>query len=799
MGNGLTVIPAGAANGRPDGAPNGRSNITAGNRPAFDSSTGKPLAGNGRVNGTRPGDTQPFGENSAKKGLLSRFSKDNSNGKSNGAAAANGAPGTVNGPAFDSSTGKPLAGHGEANGNRPGDTRPSGKNSAKKGLLSMFSKDKPNGKSNGAAAANGVPGTVNGPAFDSSTGKPLAGHGDANGNRPGDTQPSGEAAPKKGLLSMFSKNKSKGKSNGAAAANPANGNGASPAKPSRLGGLFAKKASKELSTIYFDPGYLADPSMDGALRDVDVTYAVDQPFQYVQIRFDQEEGSLRYKVIEPDLSDDEQHALSIVEQGFEKMISTNLDLITGENRETYLQEKFLTIMKIFGIQATEEQKARMFFHLRKQYLGYSRMDTLMKDKYIEDISCNGSGIFFYVQHRIYGSIQTNVKFGEVELNNFVLKLAQIGGRHISLLQPIRDVTLPDGSRANITLGSEVTKKGSTFTIRKFRSNPISPIEMMEYGSIDAQQLAFLWLLMEYKRSILVSGGTATGKTTLLNVLCAFIPDEYKIVSIEDTAELNLMHPNWVQSVTRTGFGAAEGPSSASGISGSSRRAPGDISLYDLLVAALRQRPEFIIVGEVRGEEAFTLFQAIAVGHAALGTIHAGSMNELMARIESNPMHVPRSLFSNLDAVIFPMHIKKGERSMRRLANITEVLELDRDSGDLLTNTAFKWLPEQDVYKYQGRSYLLDRIRDIYGVNKDMLKAELVDRTRFLLWMKDQGVREYDQVTRLIRHYYRNKQAVMDQMNRDEGVHTLLMEEDLPQLPTMAVAATTRDPVDDLLE
>ncbi len=734
MGNGLTVIPAGAANGRPDGAPNGRSNITAGNRPAFDSSTGKPLAGNGRVNGTRPGDTQPFGENSAKKGLLSRFSKDNSNGKSNGAAAANGAPGTVNGPAFDSSTGKPLAGHG-----------------------------------------------------------------DANGNRPGDTQPSGEAAPKKGLLSMFSKNKSKGKSNGAAAANPANGNGASPAKPSRLGGLFAKKASKELSTIYFDPGYLADPSMDGALRDVDVTYAVDQPFQYVQIRFDQEEGSLRYKVIEPDLSDDEQHALSIVEQGFEKMISTNLDLITGENRETYLQEKFLTIMKIFGIQATEEQKARMFFHLRKQYLGYSRMDTLMKDKYIEDISCNGSGIFFYVQHRIYGSIQTNVKFGEVELNNFVLKLAQIGGRHISLLQPIRDVTLPDGSRANITLGSEVTKKGSTFTIRKFRSNPISPIEMMEYGSIDAQQLAFLWLLMEYKRSILVSGGTATGKTTLLNVLCAFIPDEYKIVSIEDTAELNLMHPNWVQSVTRTGFGAAEGPSSASGISGSSRRAPGDISLYDLLVAALRQRPEFIIVGEVRGEEAFTLFQAIAVGHAALGTIHAGSMNELMARIESNPMHVPRSLFSNLDAVIFPMHIKKGERSMRRLANITEVLELDRDSGDLLTNTAFKWLPEQDVYKYQGRSYLLDRIRDIYGVNKDMLKAELVDRTRFLLWMKDQGVREYDQVTRLIRHYYRNKQAVMDQMNRDEGVHTLLMEEDLPQLPTMAVAATTRDPVDDLLE
>ena len=226
----------------------------------------------------------------------------------------------------------------------------------------------------------------------------------------------------------------------------------------------------------------------------------------------------------------------------------------------------------------------------------------MKDKYIEDISCNGSDMYLYVQHRTYGSVRTNVKFAEVELNNFVLRLAQISGRHVSLLQPIRDLTLPDGSRANITLGGEVTKKGSTFTIRKFRANPISSIELMDYGSIDAQQLAFMWILMEYKRSILVSGGTATGKTTFLNVLCSFIPPEYKIVSIEDTAELNLMHPNWIQSITRTGFGTSDASaSSVSGMSGGGGgKSPGDISLYDLLVAALRQRPEFIIVGEVRG-------------------------------------------------------------------------------------------------------------------------------------------------------------------------------------------------------
>ncbi|MEM2123969.1 MAG: type II/IV secretion system ATPase subunit, partial [Methanolinea sp.] len=346
----------------------------------------------------------------------------------------------------------------------------------------------------------------------------------------------------------------------------------------------------------------SDPSLARALRDVDLPYAVAPPFQFVHVYYDEREGALRYEVLEPALSDDEQLALSIVEKGFEKMISTNLDLIVGSDRAAYLKEKFLSLCHIFGITATPEQQEKMFFHLAKKYLGYSHMDTLMKDKYIEDISCNGADIPLYVMHRIYGSVQTNVRFGEVELNNFVLRLAQMGGRHISLLQPIRDVTLPDGSRANLTLGSEVTRKGSTFTIRKFRSNPISPVEMMEYGTIDAQQLAYLWILMEYKRSILVSGGTATGKTTMLNVLCSFIPSEYKIVSIEDTAELNLLHPNWIQSVTRTGFGAAESPSaSVSGISGISWRAPGDISLYDLLVAALRQRPEFIIVGEVRGD------------------------------------------------------------------------------------------------------------------------------------------------------------------------------------------------------
>lgn len=549
-----------------------------------------------------------------------------------------------------------------------------------------------------------------------------------------------------------------------------------PAVPSLIDkflSIFKKTDRPDITSLSFDHGDLAIPSLEGSLKDVCITYPTDPPFQFVHIEFDRIEGSMVYVVVEPQLSDDEKSALTIIENAFEKLVSTNVELVDAESREKYLHERFHSLINIFGLRISEAQKDRMYFHLRKQYLGFGRIDTLMKDKYIEDISCNGSDMVLFVQHRIYGSIRTNVKFGEVELNNFVLKLAQVSGRHVSLLQPIRDLTLPDGSRANITLGGEVTKKGSTFTIRKFRANPISCIELMDYGSIDARQLAYAWILMEYKRSILVSGGTATGKTTFLNVLCSFIPPEYKIVSIEDTAELNLLHPNWIQSITRTGFGSSESSGGASGISGlgggGGSKTPGDISLYDLLVAALRQRPEFIIVGEVRGGEAFTLFQAIAVGHAALGTIHAGSMDELLARVESNPMNVPRSLLSNLDVVIFPMHIKKGERSMRRISNIVEILELDRDKGDLITNTTFKWAADIDEFHWQGRSFLFDKIRDTYGVSKDKLNEEFADRTDFLVWLQEQNIREYHAVTKMIQLYYRDKDAVLRKMGRGQQV------------------------------
>ncbi|HUK93400.1 MAG TPA: hypothetical protein VLU98_05135, partial [Methanomicrobiales archaeon] len=216
---------------------------------------------------------------------------------------------------------------------------------------------------------------------------------------------------------------------------------------SRMSGVSAV-----IPTIPFDPGEISHPTMDESFRDVSITYPVDPPFQFIHIEFDKKEGALVYSIREPALSTEEVKTLGIIERAFEKLISTEGQLVSGMNREAYLKERFFSIVHIFDIRLSDEQKEKLFFHLKKRYLGFGIIDSLMKDRYIEDISCNGPNADLYILHRIYGSIRTNIRYGDVELNNFVLRLAQVAGRHISLLQPIRDVSLPDGSRANLTLG-----------------------------------------------------------------------------------------------------------------------------------------------------------------------------------------------------------------------------------------------------------------------------------------------------------------------------------------------------------
>ncbi|AFV22584.1 type IV secretion system protein [Methanolobus psychrophilus R15] len=506
-----------------------------------------------------------------------------------------------------------------------------------------------------------------------------------------------------------------------------------------------------IDELVFEPGVVSKPLYGVPHKDLDLIYEVTPRFQYVHVWFDGEE--LSYECMEPPLSETEEQTMAIVQNAFDKMAHSEILLVEEENRKDALRDRFYFITEIYRFKLTESQKEKFFYYLHKKYMGFDRIDLLMNDPYIEDVTCNGPYSNLYVNHRMYGSLKTNVSFEELELNNFVMRMAQAAGRHISVLQPIRDATLTDGSRANLTLGKEVTKRGSTFTIRRFKSNPVSCIDLMNYGTYDARVLAYFWIVIEYKRSVLAAGGTASGKTTTLNALGSFIPPEYKIVSIEDTAEMNLMHPNWTQSITRAGFGGDS----------SSGKSAGDIELYDLLKAALRQRPEYIVVGEVRGSEAGTLFQAISVGHPCMGTIHAGSIQELLSRVESEPMNVPRNLFASVDMVIFNAMVKVGEHFIRRALRIVEIVELDPERKDLITNPVFKWDPVEDRYEFSGSSSLFEDIEEEFGIKVEELVREMDERAKYIESLSRQGICDYKDVARAIRKYARHKDELMETM------------------------------------
>ena len=510
------------------------------------------------------------------------------------------------------------------------------------------------------------------------------------------------------------------------------------------------------------PGVLVDnPTFGALMQHKNITYPVKEPFQFVNIRY--EDGETTYRVIEPALTMREKGILTSIKKTYDMLVNSDRVLVDTSDKIKFVQDVYEEILDIQGIKVSSLERQRILYFLIRDYVGYGEIDTMMNDRLIEDISCNGPDSPVYVYHRVFESTKSNIVFEEMILNSLLLRLAQVSGRHISILQPIRDAALPDGSRINMTMGREVTKKGATFTIRKFRTRPISPVELIKLNTVDTRIFSYLWLLIEYGSSILISGGTAAGKTTLLNGISMLIKQENKIVSIEDTPEINLAHTNWIQAITRIGFGESSSSNSVSGISGVSGkgRSAGDISLFDLLVAALRQRPEYLIVGEVRGEEAYTLFQAISVGHSAMGTIHAASMSELVARVESPPMNVPRVLLSNTNLVIFVNAVRKDTEKVRRIRNIVEVLGLDPETKELVTNVVFRWDPYTDSFEYGGRSFLLEKISDKLGIPKDKLYEEMEKRMHIFEYLMTKGISDYREVSDVIRNYYKDPAGILN--------------------------------------
>ena len=476
-----------------------------------------------------------------------------------------------------------------------------------------------------------------------------------------------------------------------------------------------------------------------------------------QIVFNDELKEHVYEVSEPQLSDEERSIKDRLIDLFR--IETDIDVSGMDNDEKvkHLEDALNQIIEKNKFTLDDHSKDNIFYYIFQEFIGYGKIDVMLHDDGIEDISCDGKGIPIFIYHRKYDSIRTNVLFdNEDEVDSFVVKLAQICGKQISIYEPIVDGKLPDGSRLQTTLGKTVTQS-STFTIRRFRDNPLTPIDLIDNNTLSAEMVSYFWTIMEYGTSILFCGGTASGKTTLLNALSLFIPASFKIVSIEDTREINLPHENWIAGTTRSGFSSSEESKSGK-----------DIDMFDLIRAALRQRPRVIIVGEVRGKEAYTLFQAMATGHLSYSTVHASDIQTLIQRLESPPISLPRALLTSLDVIVFIKAITTADGKVsRRVTSTVEIIKLDPEGKRLISVTPFSWVsPLDDRFEYNGGSSILDKIRKEKGWSNEEFNKELSNRKQVLEWMRRNNIRSYRQVGKIVAEYKKDPAAVLEKAQKD---------------------------------
>jgi flagellar protein FlaI len=453
--------------------------------------------------------------------------------------------------------------------------------------------------------------------------------------------------------------------------------------------------------------------------------------------------SLIYEVEEPSLTPEEKGMLRFFADTLTATLQGYPDFDTLDAKRAFLERAIDQIANDYRLKISPETKARVAYFINRDFLGFGPIDVLMRDPMLEDVSCDGADIPLFVFHRKLGSLRTNLRFADDKLlDSFILRMAQSSGKQITVANPVLDATLPDRSRLQATLAREVTPRGSSFTIRRFRDKPVSPTELMSWGTVSPVIAAYYWLVVEEGRSHLLAGGTASGKTTSLNAWSLFIPQEKKIVSIEDTREINIPHDNWIAGVARQGFGEMQ-------ITG---KASGTIDTFKLLEAALRQRPEYILVGEVRGQEAFTLFQAMATGHATYSTMHADSAYSAVRRLENPPISVPRIMISTLDALSVQIQTRVGDKAVRRVKEIVEFLGTDNDSGELLTNTLFRWDPRTDKWVHGLKSYVMERISEARGVTLADINKEWQRRALLLDAMQRRGILDYRDVAKAVAAY-----------------------------------------------
>ena len=504
------------------------------------------------------------------------------------------------------------------------------------------------------------------------------------------------------------------------------------------------------------------PKTDNPSIEVADIYPVVEPYSYVRVTFNKDTSTYVLETIEPKLTEKEEKLLSLVKDTLKRTLGYEWDKLTELDKEEYLEESVESYIQSRGVRMNPLARKKIGYYITRDFVGYGPIDALMRDENVEDISCDGVGIPLFLFHRKYESIKTKLTFDDEDaLNSYVVALGQRCGKQISVSNPILDGTTPEGHRVQATYSREVTTRGSTFTIRRFKEKPFTPVELVKFGTASPEMIAYFWLGVENGESAIIAGGTASGKTATLNSIALFIPPGAKVVTMEDTREINLPHENWIPGATRTGVGE-RGPDG---------KAAGEIDMYDLVRASLRQRPNYIIVGEVRGKETYIMFQAMATGHTTYSTMHADSVKSMVNRLENPPINCPRILLTALRNVIIQTHARVGTDLVRRIKHVIEIVGFEPETNELITNTVYEWDQATDKFIYKGHSFLFDKIMEMKSLTHEEMMEEFNRRVDIVKYMVQKDITDHKQLWGLINNYYRDPDKTIKRVRREmeEGV------------------------------
>lgn len=463
------------------------------------------------------------------------------------------------------------------------------------------------------------------------------------------------------------------------------------------------------------------------------SYPLNPPYSYAWVFQDEAEGSYFYVVDELPMTKEEREAYKRLKSILEyELKAPRLD----ESLVESFRRQFPTILESHKVTLAGTNPVgvrKITYYLEKDLIGYGKIDALINDPYIEDISCLGINKPVYIYHRKYSNTRTNVVFtDEEELDDFITRIVHRQGKHVSIAHPIVDLTLPGKHRLAVSFGKETTPAGTSFTVRKFRDDPLTIVDLIMNETIDESIGAYLWMLMENKMSVIVVGPTGAGKTTALNAIACLVRPDYKMISVEEVQEINLPQENWVSTIARTGFGGDS---------------EGEVTLYDLIKSAVRHRPTLILVGEIRGEEAYVLFQALATGHGGLCTMHADDVETVVKRLTQPPMNIPQNILSLMNCVIVVKQVKntfmqsqERKMSMRKFVTISEI-DNDGNSRDV-----FNWNLTSDIFQNSlETSYLFQKIAKSLDAPLSVVIQEFERRKQILLNMVNNNLRDFRSV------------------------------------------------------